>query len=89
MGHTDGGVGDEAAGDQELDALVRISAEGLALGGERKSRLLGAADLYPINPSRSTSQAYPGGSPMGTTVTRTSQRGGMEVLRKCREWGWG
>lgn len=58
MGHTDGGVGDEATGDQELDALVRISAEGLELGGERKSRLLGAAVLYPINPSRSTGLSW-------------------------------
>lgn len=37
VGHADGGVRDEATRDQELDALVRISAEGLELGGERGS----------------------------------------------------
>ena len=32
MGHSDGGVGDEASRDQELDALVRVS--GVGWGGE-------------------------------------------------------
>lgn len=48
VGHTDGGVRDEAARDQELDALVRVSVERLEWGGERKPRLFGAAVLTPF-----------------------------------------
>lgn len=33
MGHSDGGVGDEASRDQELDALVRVSGGGVGRGG--------------------------------------------------------
>lgn len=68
MGHTDGGVRDEAARDQELDALVRVSVERLEWGGERKPRLFGAAVLTPFTPGKSTSQG-PLGLPMGATVT--------------------
>lgn len=49
VGHTDGGVRDEATRDQELDALVRVSVAGLELGGERKPRLLRAAVLTPTH----------------------------------------
>ena len=38
MGHSNGGVGDEASRDQELDALVRVSGVGWGKEVESEAR---------------------------------------------------